>query len=380
MERRRKSPSRRGTGRDGDRPDAPHPQRFSTEDPGCEETTLAGLTEEVTPTSSFFLRSHFAIPQLRLADWRLRVTGSVDRPLDVSYADLLATPQRRLTAVLECAGNSRSGFHPPAEGVRWGHGAVGAARWDGVPLREILGRAGVRPAAREVVLEGADRGREPGAPAELAFEMSIPIEKALDPGTLLATQMNGEPLTPGHGFPVRAVVPGWYGMASVKWIVGIRLIDRPFDGHFRTVSYAFVPNRSPVTQVAIPATAIRAKSLLLSPADGATLRTGDHVLRGVAWSGGSPLERVEVAVREPTAGAGVRPGWRRANLSGEPTRTSWSHWSLPVRWDRVGRYEIRVRATAVNGEAQPDRADWNLRGLGNNSVHVVAIQVGDSDP
>ena len=220
----------------------PHPVLVSA-DPLYKEAPLTTLDPWITPTERFYIRNHFSeIPSLNVSSWRLVVEGHVHHPLDLSLADILALPGKEMAATLECAGNSRSYVTPPAEGLAFRHGAVGTARWRGVPLFLLLNRAGLKETAREVVFTRADYGREEehGIALDLDCRRSLPLDKTLDPDTLLAYEMNGEALTPAQGHPLRLVVPRWYGMASVKWMMHIEVQDRPFEGFFQKRRYVFI--------------------------------------------------------------------------------------------------------------------------------------------
>jgi DMSO/TMAO reductase YedYZ molybdopterin-dependent catalytic subunit len=198
------------------------------------ETRPADLGGPVTPTARFFRRSHFPIPALDRSAWRLAVGGLVHRPLRLSLPELTALPAQTMAVTLECAGNGRARFRPPTPGVQWGEGAVGTAEWTGVRLTDVLDRAGVRPGAREIIFSGADQGPVDDAPGQIRFERSLTVRDALESGALLAYAMNGQPLPVRHGYPLRLVVPGWYGAASVKWLTDIRAAAGRFDGYFQT--------------------------------------------------------------------------------------------------------------------------------------------------
>jgi DMSO/TMAO reductase YedYZ molybdopterin-dependent catalytic subunit len=346
--------------------------RAPTSEARCVEASLPSLVDEVTPTKKFFIRSHFAVPQISTEDWQLSISGEVERPFVIRYEELNTLPHRELVSTMECAGNSRSTVRPKPEGVLWGHGAVSTGRWRGVSLRTLLDRAGVRQTALEVVLRGADMGREPGFEGELRYEMSVDVEKALHPDTLLVDEMNGQPLTPSHGFPVRAIVPGFYGMASVKWITEVRVIDHPFQGYFRARAYSYIREGQRTGDPRTPATLMRVKSLINWPREGQILATGPHVIRGVAWSGASPIVRVDVSVSPPSPSGEV---WRSARLRTAPSRYSWTHWEYLCDLPDPGFYVIRSRATDELGNSQPAQAEWNFRGIGNNSVHSVPVEV-----
>lgn len=354
---------------------APFPGlRVVTREPLCAETPLSELDSWITPTERYFVRSHFAVPQVDAATWRLVVDGEVDHPLELSFDDLRREQTRQVVTTMECAGNGRSSVYPPAEGVRWTQGALGTARWTGVSLWDVLAKADIRPTAIEAVFEGADHGREAGVPEELTYAMSVPIVKAEHPDTLLAIEMNGEPLTAAHGFPVRVIVPGWYGMASVKWVTRISLIDHSFRGYFRTRPYTFIHEGDDPNVLRKPVTSLQVKSVITWPSEGATVPPGRLVIRGAAWSGGVAVAKVEVAVGLPEDSGGDAP-WRTATILGPHTPHAWVRWELPVEFDRPGYFVLRTRATDERGDTQPLRADWNFRGVANNSTHAVPLIV-----
>jgi sulfite oxidase len=345
-----------------------------TTEPYCAETPLAGLNSWITPTERFFVRSHFAIPDVNVATWRLVVDGEVDRPLSLSFDDLRRETVRTVVTTMECAGNSRSSVYPPAQGLRWRHGALGTAQWTGVSLWDVLQKADIRPAAIEAVFEGADRGHEPGVPEELVYAMSVPVVKAEHPDTLLAFAMNGAPLTAAHGSPVRVVVPGWYGMASVKWVTKVSLIDHSFRGYYRTKPYTFIHEGDDPNVLRKPVTSLQVKSVITSPSEGATVLTGPLTVRGVAWSGEAAVSRVEVAVGLPEEDGGSAQ-WRVATILGPTAPHAWVRWEIPLNFDRPGYFVLRTRATDERGDTQPMRADWNFRGVANNSIHAVPLIV-----
>ena len=206
-----------------------------SEDPLVRESIVDSLDTHVTPTESFYVRNHFTVvPEIDPDKWRLKVEGLVNTSLELTFDELLGLPSVESVVTLECAGNSRSYLTPPAEGIAFAHGAVSTARWKGVPLAEVLKRSGVAKDAIEVVFHGADTGEEEEDgvvySTELPYQRSLPVDTAMRPEMLLAYEMNGEPLTPDHGFPLRLLVPRWYGMASVKWLTHIEVVDKPFRG------------------------------------------------------------------------------------------------------------------------------------------------------
>lgn len=352
----------------------PLPLHVVSEEPLCAETPLSALDSWITPTDRFFVRSHLPVPEIDPKSWRLVVDGEVDRPLSVSLEDLRREAARTVVTTMECAGNSRSSVYPPAQGLRWHHGALGTAEWTGVSLSDILGRAGVRPTAIEAVFEGADRGHEPEVPEELVYAMSVPVVKAQHPDTILAFAMNGAPLTRAHGFPVRVIVPDWYGMASVKWVTKISLIDHSFRGYYRTKPYTFIHEGDDPNVVRKPVTTLQVKSVITSPPEGATVAMGRLIVRGAAWSGSAAISRVEVALGLPED-AGGEAEWRPATILGSTAPHAWVRWEVGIDLARPGYFVLRTRATDERGDTQPMRADWNFRGVANNSIHAVPFIV-----
>ena len=288
------------------------------------EAPVAALRLPVTPTRLHYVRNNFEVPRLSSARHRLEVDGEVDAPFGLSVEALRSLPRRTLTVTLECAGNNRLDFSPLPPGEPWERGAVSTATWSGVPLREVLARAKLRPGTVEILAEGADSGTVKGADVRLGFARALPLEVALHEDTLLALEMNGAPLPPEHGAPVRLLVPGWYAMASVKWLRRLRALAQPFHGHFQTERYIYDAGRGG----AEPVRRMRVKSLLASPAAGEEVPAGAPVeLLGQAWSGEAPVARVEVAVdAEP---------WREAELLDEPGPTPGDSSAPP--WGRSSR-------------------------------------------
>lgn len=331
------------------------------------ETPLSELVGGVVvPTARFYVRNNFPIPNLDAADFRLRVTGLVERPLNLSLRDLQNMRSQTEVVTLECAGNGRTLFDPPVPGERWQYGAVSTAEWTGVPLVEILDRAGVRAAATEVRFRGADGGEVDKRRGNIPFERSLTLDEARDAGALLAWAMNGEPLPIQHGYPLRLVVPGWYGVASVKWLTDIEVSDQPFDGYYQTERYVYYWNRDG-RETREPVTLQKVRALITEPAPGQEAEPGELVVRGVAWSGAAPISRVEVSVDGGD--------WREARLVGERKRHSWQWWELIARFERSGDVTLRARATDLAGRSQPERAEWNKLGYGNNGIHEVTARI-----
>jgi DMSO/TMAO reductase YedYZ molybdopterin-dependent catalytic subunit len=332
----------------------------------CETSIPALIGGVVVPNSRFYVRNHFATPTLDPATWKLSVHGLVDRPLQLCLRDLQAMPSHTFVATLECAGNGRSGFDPPVPGEQWRLGAVSTAEWTGVPLAEVLDRAGVQPEAVEIVMRGADHGHVDGHDDEIVFERSLSVADARESGALLAYAMNGEPLPLQHGFPLRVVVPGWYSVTSVKWLTELEAVSEPLEAFYQTERYYYEWVRDGAT-VREPVRLQNVRALVTEPGSGDELPAGDVVVRGVAWSGAAAIASVDVRVGDGD--------WQPARLIGDCQPYRWRWWELLTRIDDAGPTEIRARATDEAGRTQPDEVAWNPLGYGGNAVQVVPVTV-----
>jgi DMSO/TMAO reductase YedYZ molybdopterin-dependent catalytic subunit len=332
-----------------------------TADPENSEFPFAGLDSWITPFERFYVRNHFPVPEVDPRSWRLKVgNGSGARGL--TLAELQALPVRSVVAVMECAGNGRRYNDPPVKGVQWGQGAVSNGEWSGPSLRDVLNTAGA-PEADHYAFTGGDRGRVAGVEGEIQFRRSVPHAKALDPDTLVALRLNGEPLNAAHGAPARLYVPGWYGMASVKWLVAIEPADRPVGDHFMAADYT---RRMPdggreALEWVFP------KAEIARPAEEAQVPAGRVEVAGAAWAGQSPLARVEVSV---DGGA----TWDRAELGGAETRWGWRLWRWS--WEAApGEHRLVARATDADGRTQPDEPDGDAPGYLNHWIRPRTIRV-----
>ncbi|MEY2492659.1 MAG: hypothetical protein QOH24_1610 [Verrucomicrobiota bacterium] len=324
-------------------------------EPANLEMPFASLDGFITPNERFYVRNHFPIPQIDLRDWKLRVEGAVERPIEFTYNEICEFETRDLTATIECAGNSRVFLVPKVKGVQWELGAIGNAKWTGVTLAQILRLAGVQSSAREVVLEGADNGTiaEPPHPAgKVHFARSLPIDKAMD-DVLLAYKMNSELLPASHGFPLRAVVPGWYGMASIKWLQRIVVTEELFEGYYQTVDYAYWQPGEAGPEL-VPLSQMEVKAEIARPGINEVIVSNDnYVIRGAAWTSGAEIAKVEV-----TTDAGAR--WSEAKLISDGAKDTWRFWEFDWRTPIApGRYTVMARATDSRGRTQPDHRDAN---------------------
>jgi DMSO/TMAO reductase YedYZ molybdopterin-dependent catalytic subunit len=336
---------------------------MTDDQPENRPTPIPALVADVTPIEKHYRRNHFAYPRIDALTFRLPVTGAVGRPLDLTLADLARLPALATSALLECAGHRRTDFSPPIAGVQWGLGALSQAHWGGVALASVLRLAGVNDDAVEVVFHGADAGSFEDLPGTHTFSRSLPLAKALHRDTLLATTMNGEPLPREHGAPVRAIVPGWYAMDSVKWITEIEVVTSAFRGPFQELDYRFIAPDE--TGIGRRIDEMPVHALFASIADSDRRPVGSAELTGIAWAG-SGVDSVEVKV-------GNGP-WTAAKLakSGPYERVVWSlSVDLPP-----GRQTLAVRATDAHGRRQPAAPIWNRRGYVNNSVQRLTIFVG----
>jgi DMSO/TMAO reductase YedYZ molybdopterin-dependent catalytic subunit len=333
------------------------------------ETPVGLLDSWLTPNDLFYVRSHVYAPEIRLPDWRLEVKGAVERPLELRLDDLKRMPRASVVVTLECAGNGRAFFDPPVAGIQWQKGAVGTARWTGVRLADVLKRAGPKPEGRHVWLDGADRGI--GTMPD--YIRNLPVAKALDPDTLLAYEMNGEPLPPLHGFPLRAVVPGWEGAYAVKWLERIEVADREHEGFFVQTAYRYPTRRiapgAPVDPKDMaPLTGLAVKSVLTAPAEGAVVPGSGVRIAGFAWAGEAEVERVDVS----TDGGAT---WQPTRLGADRARYAWRRFELDWRPPEPGSYVILSRAADARGRVQPITPQWNPSGYLWNAVDRVRVDV-----
>ncbi|MCF2529821.1 sulfite oxidase [Yinghuangia soli] len=329
---------------------------------------LEALLHDTTPPGLHYVLVHYDIPFVPPdSPWPVTVDGLVRRPLTIDVAELRSRPAVTHRVTFECAGNGRARLLPRPISQPWLVEAVGTADWTGVPLRDVLAEADLSPDALEVVFTGADHGVERGV--EQDYRRSLPLAEALQPDVLLAYAMNGAPLPPQHGYPLRLVVPGWYGMAQVKWLRGITVVDKPFDGFQQATAYRI---RQAKTDPGEPVTRMAPRALLVPPGfpDFMTrtrvVHPGPIRLRGRAWSGTAPITSVDVSADDCRS-------WTATMLGPEPEHPwEWRTWKLP--WIATpGEHVLAVRATDAHGRTQPLEQAWNLGGFANNAVQRVPV-------
>ncbi|HMK23699.1 MAG TPA: sulfite oxidase [Terriglobales bacterium] len=334
------------------------------------ETPVEYFDTWLTPAERFFVRNHMHEPStLNAADWKLTISGEVENPITLTLADLAKLERHSVVNTLECAGNGRAFHNPNVPGVQWQKGAVSTGRFTGPRLRDILQKAGVKSTGKHVAFRGLDEvpGKVP------PFIRSIPIDKALDSDTLIATQLNGSPLPKHNGYPARALTPGWIGAASCKWLTEIKVLEKEFEGNFMSPGYR-MPNQPVKPGEAVkpedthPVTALNVKSLISSPQDGATLRSPTVKLQGVAWAGEADVVKVEISTDGGTS-------WSPAQLGKDHARYAWRLFHHQVKLPGSGDFVVMSRATDSQGRIQPAIPVWNPSGYLNNAIDQVKIHV-----
>ena len=342
-------------------------------DPLVKESKVDNLESFITPTENFYIRNHYLeVPDFSKVAWHLQVKGQVHSPLSLTMNDILTLPRKELDITLECAGNSRSYMIPQAEGIQFNHGAVSTGRFVGVSLKTVLDLAGLKSTATEIIFSGGDLGTEEEDGAvfsnTLTYQRSLTLDQANDENILLAYEMNGSALTQDHGFPLRLMVPGWYGMASVKWLVSIEATEHSFNGFFQKNRYILIPEGAEGTTLGEPVTKLAVKTLISTPRHGEVIYKGPFTFSGFAWSGWGQVTKVEVSVDGGTT-------WGEARLIDNQSPAAWQKWEFPWQADHVGHFIVKARAYDSKGNVQPTNVPWNFRGYANNSIQAIAIRV-----
>ena len=340
------------------------------------ETPISYFDAPFTPNNLFFVRYHNAvIPEVKAGEWRLRIGGDAVRtPLELTLEQLRRDFKAvEIAALCLCSGNRRSLFQPHVPGVQWGSGAMGNARWRGVRLKDVLARAGIDKSALEVSLDGADSGVMKTTPD---FIKSLPLGKALDENTLIAFEMNSEPLPHWNGFPVRLIIPGWTATYWMKHLTAVNVMSKPFDGFWMKTAYRIPKDTftggqfsSQETKTNMPITEILVNSLITNLVDGQTLLNAKPMeIKGVAWDGGNGIGQVEVSTD-----GGV--SWHHATLKQDYGRFSWRQWHHVFVPKHLGECRIMARATSHSGACQPNEPIPNPSGYHHNAVQKITIQV-----
>jgi sulfane dehydrogenase subunit SoxC len=329
---------------------------------------LEALRYDVTPLGLHYLLAHYDIPAVDCTGWTLRVDGGAGDGVELTIDELREMPAVTRVVTMECAGNGRALLHPRPVSQPWFVEAVGTCRWTGVALADVLRRVRLAPAAVEIVFTGADRGVEDGV--DQSYARSMPVAEAVGSDALLAYEVNGVPLPPQHGFPLRLVVPGWYGMANVKWLTSIVAVDAPFTGYQQQTSYRL---REHADEPGVGLTRMLPRALMVPPGipDFVTREryagSGEHPLTGRAWSGFAPIAAVDVS-----ADGGAT--WDPADVEAAASDGLWQAWSYPWRAG-PGTHQLCCRAADAAGHAQPLQPRWNLGGYANNAVQRVTVHV-----
>jgi DMSO/TMAO reductase YedYZ molybdopterin-dependent catalytic subunit len=330
------------------------------------------LSSWAVPNERFYVRSHFAVPAIDPKAFKLVVEGHVENRLELSLDEVKKLKAETMPLLVECAGNTRAALVPTARGLQWGNGAAGNADWTGVPLSVLLDRAKPKAGALEVILAGADKGAltaDPATPGAIHFSRSLPLAKARKPEVLVAWGMNGADLPPAHGFPLRAVVGGWYGMASVKWLNRIVVTDRPYKGYFQTMDYAYFVRKIGEEPEVVPVTEIQPKAAIARPGLHEVVPAGKpYTVFGAAWAGEGKVAKVEVS-------ADGGKTWRPAKLDADARPFCWVTWKYDWTPAEKGAVKLVARCTDETGTTQPERRDPDRRSYMINHLAPVEVLV-----
>lgn len=336
--------------------------------PENQETPISFIGDDLMPQKLFYRRNHFAFPALTHLNYWLPINGLVTSPLILSLHDLMQMPSETVKIVMECSGNKRGFFRPKVFGEQWKKGAMSQGVWKGVALRTILNLAGLRMNAKEVVVEGFDNGKRSDVDQVFHFTRSLPLDKALHPDTMIAYELNGQPIPFKHGYPLRLIVPQWYAMASVKWVKQITVIEEQFSGPFQSIDYMYYPNQED-NKGAYPVTTMNVNSTIQKPLDMDVLNTGTHEIRGLAWSGSGTITKVEISLDGGQT-------WANTNIETNPQADySWIAWSYSWNVTEKGEYTILSKATDSSGQSQPKTPFWNRKGYGYNAIDQIRVQI-----
>ncbi|PGY09310.1 sulfite oxidase [Bacillus sp. AFS031507] len=336
-------------------------------DPENQETPIHFNNSDIVNEKLFYRRNHFPYPKFASSFYFLPIEGLVYTPKVFSLKEIYSLPSKTIKLVLECSGNKRELFNPKVFGEQWGKGAISQGIWKGISLRSLFQYTGLLDTAKEIVFEGYDYGERPDSNQLFNFSRSLPIEKALDPDTIIAYQYNNHPIPFKHGFPLRLIVPGWYAMASVKWIKRIIVIDNEFKGPFQSIDYVYYPSKESDTSKT-PVTSINVNSTILYPLNMQLMRTGVYEINGIAWAGTGQITLVEISLDEGQT-------WNTCQLTSSSEKYAWVRWKY--KWDALneGEYTIKSKATDSLGNIQPLDPMWNRKGYGYNAIDCIKVKI-----
>jgi DMSO/TMAO reductase YedYZ molybdopterin-dependent catalytic subunit len=336
-----------------------------THDPFNAETPFPALKKTLTETDLFYIRNHFDVPRINAAQHQLKLNGAIDNPLEISIDKLKTFGASNKLVVMECAGNGRTRMTPSISGTPWNLGAVSQAEFTGTSLRNLLIETRPSNDAVEVKFTGADKGKIHTGEIK-SYARSLPFDVAMHPDTMLVWEMNGQPLTDQHGFPLRLKVPGWYGMASVKWLQEITVLTQPFEGFFQSQEYVYVGEEGTFDNT--PVTSMRVRSIILEPESGTKLEEDQIQITGIAWTGVGEITKIDLSFDEGQS-------WVATKLRPADSGYGMTRWEYVWRPDRKGTITIIARAYDSKGNEQPLESRWNKGGYGNNVSHRITISI-----
>ena len=335
--------------------------------PENQETPIQFIENDIIQNHLFYRRNHFSYPKLTYSNFFLPIIGLVTKPMLLSMQTILQLPSKSLEIVLECSGNKRSFFEPIVFGEQWEKGAISQGIWKGVPLRTLLEISGIKKGAKEVIVEGYDFGKRTDLDKNFAYARSLPLEKALHSDTIIAYEYNHKPIPFKHGYPLRLIVPQWYGMASVKWIKQISIIDSHFTGPYQSIDYMYYPNHFN-DNGAQPVTTMNVNSTIQKPLNLKRLNTGKHEIKGIAWTGKGFITKVEISTDNGFT-------WSNAKVDDTNPSYKWISWSYEWNVMEKGDFTILSKATDSYGQTQPSEANWNRNGYGYNAFDKIKVKI-----
>lgn len=334
--------------------------------PENQETPINFITSDIIGRI-LFGRNHFSYPHFTSSFYFLPIDGLVHTPRTFSLQEIYSLPSKTIKVVLECSGDKRELFEPKVFGEQWGKGAISQGIWKGVSLRTLLQYTGLIDTAKEIVFDGYDNGQRPDSTQTFNFSRSLPIEKSLEPDTIIAYEYNNQPIPFKHGFPLRLIVPRWYAMASVKWIKKITVIDKKFKGPYQAVDYVYYPSKENDCGK-FPVTTINVNSTIQYPLNMQLLHTGIYEINGIAWTGKGIITKVEISLDEGQT-------WDTCQLTSTSEKYTWIPWSYKWEAQKEGEYTIKSKATDSLGDVQPIEPFWNRKGYGYNAIDSIKVKV-----